>query len=111
VGIVADLSGHYGSPNGVSTKEYNFLFGPRVSVSVGKIRPFAHFLFGASHITGSASGVSLSDTSLGTALGGGVDYKLLPAVGWRVQLDHLQTRFFSHTQDDFRFATGLVLNF
>src|SRR5262249_27495663 len=52
VGIVADLSGHYGSPHGVSTKEYNFLFGPRVSVSVGKIRPFAHFLFGASHISG-----------------------------------------------------------
>jgi len=111
VGIVADLSGHYGSPSGVSTKEYNFLFGPRVSVSVGKIRPFAHFLFGASHITGSASGVSLSDTSFGTALGGGVDYKLLTAVGWRVQLDYLQTRFFSHTQNDFRFATGLVLNF
>jgi len=128
LGIVADVSGHYGSttfaapidctlaqppcsPIHQNVKEYNFLLGPRVSVSVGKVRPFAHALFGAGHINLNGSGTSNSDTSFATAIGGGIDYHLLPLLGWRVQGDYLQTRFFSNKQDDFRFSTGLVLNF
>jgi opacity protein-like surface antigen len=126
VGIVADLNGNYGGQTGpnvcpvipapcpsvhVNIREYNFLFGPRVSVSVGKVRPFAHVLIGAAHENLSASGFSDSDTSFATALGGGVDYKLMRMVAWRFQGDYLQTRFFSNTQNNFRFTTGLVLNF
>jgi Outer membrane protein beta-barrel domain len=107
VGIVADVSGHYGSDADASV--YTFLFGPRVSVSVGKLTPFAHAMFGAGHE--SLNAVSASDTSFATALGGGVDYKLIPAVGWRFQGDFVQTRFFSNTQNDFRFSTGIVLHF
>ena len=128
IGIVADVSGHYGSttfaapidctlaqplcsPIHQDVKEYNFLLGPRVSVAVGKVRPFAHALFGAAHINLNGSGTSNSDTSFATAIGGGIDYHLLPLLGWRVQGDYLQTRFFSNKQNDFRFSTGLVLNF
>ncbi len=130
VGIVADISGHYGSRDSavgcealpppctptsvhVSSSQYTFLFGPRVSVSVGKFTPFAHALFGAGHVSNSAnlSGSSNSDTSFATAVGGGLDYKLFPAVGWRFQGDFVQTRFFSNTQNDFRFSTGVVLHF
>jgi hypothetical protein len=125
IGVVADFSGHYGSesflqlgipcpPNcsaSVDTNVYNVLFGPRVSVAVGRIRPFAHALFGVGHISASASGVSASDTSFATALGGGVDYRLFHAIGWRVQADMLQTRFFDDTQNNFRLSTGLVLHF
>ena len=111
VGIVSDLSGYYGSPSDANVKEHNFLFGPRVSASVGKVRPFAHALFGAAHVSLSSGGASDSDTSFATAVGGGIDYHLLPLVGWRVQGDYLQTRFFSNTQNDFRFSTGLVINF
>jgi Outer membrane protein beta-barrel domain len=107
VGIVADISGHYGSDADASL--YTVLFGPRVFVPVGKITPFAHALFGAGHE--SLNAISASDTSFATALGGGVDYKLIPAVGWRVQGDFVQTRFFSNTQNDFRFSTGIVLHF
>jgi hypothetical protein len=107
VGIVADISGHYGSD--ADARLYTVLFGPRVSVSVGKITPFAHALFGVGHENLNA--VSVSDTSFATALGGGVDYKLVPAVGWRFQGDFVQTRFFSNTQNDFRFSTGIVLRF
>ncbi len=71
VGIVADIGGHYGSEGvpiactgpgpcphvSVSVHEYNFLFGPRVSVSVGKIRPFAEALFGGGHIISSPGGL------------------------------------------------------
>jgi len=129
VGIVADLSGHYGTPplavnptctaviggscsglNG-NANIYNFLFGPRVSVSVGKVRPFAHVLFGAGHISTSGFGFSSSDTSFAYALGGGVDYHLIPLVSWRVQADWLQDRFFSNTQNNVRISTGIAIHF
>jgi hypothetical protein len=103
VGIVADLSGAYGSGDSLHT----VVFGPRLSVPVGRITPFAHALVGVSHI----SGHSTSDTSFGDALGGGFDYQFLDRIGWRFQIDDLQTRFFSRTQNDFRFSTGIVLHF
>jgi hypothetical protein len=103
LGIVADLSGEYGS--GVS--QHNVLFGPRVSTSIGRIRPFAHVLIGVSHVSGGGD----SDTSFGDAFGGGIDYKLIKAIAWRFQGDLLQTRFFHDTQNDFRFSTGVAVHF
>jgi hypothetical protein len=129
IGIVGDFSGHYGStPLAVnptcaaviggacsslsaSTNIHSFLFGPRVSVSVGKVRPFAHALLGAAHMSESASLLSSSSTSFAYALGGGVDYHLIPLVSWRVQADLLQTRFFSNTQNNVRISTGIVIHF
>lgn len=122
VGVVADIGGHYGSEgipiacNGpgpcphvnVNVHKYNFLFGPRVSVSVGKIRPFAEALFGGGHISTNGAG---SDTSFATALGGGIDYHLIPLVAWRLEGDYVQTRFFSTTQGNVRLSTGIVLRF
>ena len=123
VGIVADFDAHYGSQNfaifcptcalsgtvNASFTENNYLFGPRVSVSVGKIRPFAEALFGAGHVNVN-NGVG-SDTSFATALGGGFDYKLIPLLAWRLQGDYVQTRFFSATQNNVRISTGIVLRF
>ena len=127
IGIVADLSGHYGSaqfpiscpglPGGVScspnldAKMYSVVLGPRISVSVGKITPFGHALFGASHITGNKTGFSTSDTSFASAYGGGLDYHLVPLVNWRFQADLLHTSFFSNKQNNFRLSTGIVLHF
>jgi hypothetical protein len=118
VGFVADLSGLYGSQNisavsasKVNTSVNSVILGPRVSVAVGKFTTFAHALFGVSHIHDTASGFSESDTSFATALGGGIDYRLIHGIGWRVQADMLQTRFFSGTQNNFRLSTGVVLHF
>lgn len=124
LGIVADFSGHYGGADvpipcpgpacptvHVSGSEHNVLFGPRVSVSVGKFRPFANVLVGVGHVSASAAGLSDSDTSFATALGGGLDYRLIHGIAWRFQGDYLQTRFFSGRQDNARLSTGLVLNF
>ncbi len=118
VGFVADFSGLYGSQNisgipvfNVDTKMNTVVLGPRVSFPVGKFTPFAHALFGASHIHESATGFSDSDTSFASALGGGIDYRLIHGIGWRVQADMLQTRFFSNTQNNFRLSTGIVLHF
>jgi opacity protein-like surface antigen len=128
IGIVGEFSGYYGSvvvgnpactavPGvpcpalSASTNIHSFLFGPRVSVSVKKVRPFAQALVGAGHISESASLVSDSDTSFAYALGGGVDYHLVPLISWRLQADLLQTRFFSNTQNNVRISTGIVIHF
>jgi hypothetical protein len=123
VGIVADLSGHYGSQNfptacpvipgpcpsvDLKVSEHNALFGPRVSVSVGKIRPFAEVLIGIGHVSAHSAG---SDTSLATAVGGGLDYHLFPLLAWRVEGDYVTTRFFSATQNNLQLSTGIAFRF
>ena len=136
LGFVADIDTHYGSQNFLCTQfsppacplssgvpvpgggiampnasftEHNFLFGPRLSVSVAKFRPFAEALFGGAHVSLNNGGGS--DTSFATAVGGGLDYKIIPLVAWRFQGDYVQTRFFDATQNNVRISTGLVLRF
>ncbi len=121
VGILADFSGHYGSqdfafpcslgPCGTiseNVNEYNVLFGPRVSTSVGKFRPFAEAMFGIGHVNANAAG---TDTSFAAALGGGLDYRLVRPVAWRFQGDYVHTRFFGARQNNLRLSTGIVLRF
>jgi hypothetical protein len=124
LGIVADFDSHYGSQNfstcpdvpvgivcssfNAGVTEHNYLFGPRVSISVGKFRPFAEALFGAGHVD---AGLAGSDTSFATGIGGGLDYKLLKPIAWRFQGDYVQTRFFGGTQNNVRFSTGIAVHF
>ena len=91
IGIAADISGNYGSGESL----HNVIFGPQLSVPIGRFTPFAHALVGVGHISGNGA----SDTSLSDAFGGGVDYKVVPLVGWRFQVDALQTRFFIAVED------------
>ena len=120
VGIVADFDGHYGSENfpglcggvpctvNLDVTEHNVLFGPRVSASIGKIRPFGEVLIGVGHVN--VHGLD-SDTSFATAVGGGVDYRLIRPVALRLQGDYVSTRFFGTTQNNLRLSTGIVLHF
>ena len=126
IGIVIDASQRYASENfnanceaiisctspqgRVDSRVLSLAIGPKVSVSVGKFTPFAHALFGGAHITDS-NGVSNSDTSIITELGGGLDYKIIKGLAWRLQGDELHTRFFGTGQDHVRLSTGLVLRF
>ncbi len=129
IGFVADVAGHYGTQNygfnlgGINTPvsvnghEITAMFGPRVSASVGKFRPFAQVLFGVGHIsTTQNSSVATnfnqpSDTSFAWAFGGGLDYKIIRPIAWRFQADYVQTRFFGDTQNDVRLSTGVVVRF
>ena len=135
LGIVADVSGHYGSQNfpicpvvpvgsgggscsaiSASTHDLNVMFGPRISFSAGRWRPFGEGLFGIGHIASSGFG---TDNSFAMALGGGVDYRIVKPVAWRFQLDYMRTQFtlegfgFSSgsTQHNFRMSTGIVFRF
>jgi hypothetical protein len=123
LGIVADFDSHYGSQNFVvsclecgfsssvnaNVTAYNFLLGPRVSASVGKFRPFAEALFGGGHVSVN-NGVG-TDFSFATALGGGLDYKIIKPIAVRLQGDYVRTSFFGGTQDNVRISTGIVLRF
>jgi hypothetical protein len=121
IGIVGDVSRHYSDqvvcviappvscPPSLNGKLDSYLFGPRVSVSIGGVRPFAHALFGVAHTD--TSGSFLSDTAFATAIGGGADFRLIPLLAWRAQVDFLQTKLLSNTQNNVRVSTGLVLRF
>src|SRR5579872_2335433 len=115
LGIVADFDGHYGSQNfpaacpvglpncnaslNVNFTEHNVLFGPRVSASVGRFRPFAEAMFGVGHVNAGDFG---SDTSFATAIGGGLDYRVLRILAWRFQGDYVRTSFFHTDQNNLR---------
>jgi hypothetical protein len=107
VGIVADLSGDYGSenfvnpanpcaigvvcPTGFSPHASESLFGPPFSASFGRFRPFAEFESGVGHV--SASGFP-SDTSFAVAWGGGLACRILRPIAWRCQGHYVSTHWF-----------------
>ncbi len=123
LGIVTDFGSHYGSqnftaltPNGpfsssVTGHQWEIRFGPRVSVSVGKLRPFAEAMFGVAHLHNGGDFFDTGNTTFAEALGGGVDYRMVRVVALRVEGDYLHTHFFSTTQNNFRLSTGIVFRF
>lgn len=134
LGLVADFSEHYGSqsvpspagtcaigvvcsPFTFDTHIQNFLFGPRVSAKLGKFRPFGEVLFGVGHVSVNESSpfpdnfVVPKDTTLATAVGGGLDCKIIRPIAVRFQGDYIQTRFFGTTQNNVRLSTGVVFRF
>lgn len=122
-GIVGDVSGHYGSqnfteltPNGpaninVTGHEQEYLFGPRVSIPVGKFTPFAEGMVGFAHIHTGGTLPGPANTSFASALGGGLDYRLLKPLAVRVEGDYIHTSFFSSAQNNLRLSFGVVLRF
>jgi hypothetical protein len=114
IGLVVDVDGHYGSHNfdGINAdiSANNVLFGPRVSVTIKRFRPFGEFLAGAGHISRS-NGISDSDTSFVDGVGGGLDYRVFGPVTLRAQLDWLNTRFYGEGQNGVRFSTGVAVHF
>lgn len=117
VGLVADVSQQFGTLTirglgPASERTTSFLFGPRVSVRIGPVRPFVHALFGAAHLHEDAGIYGHNDeTSYAHALGGGIDYRVAPRLSWRLQLDSLDTHHHNSWQDNMRFSTGLALRF
>jgi hypothetical protein len=129
VGIVADLTGHYGTLNhpippcvqpagsgggtcptsvNESAHVYEALFGPRVGIPIGKFRPFGEFEIGVGHVNTNGYG---SNTSVATSLGLGLDYKIFKPLAWRFEGNYIHTSFFSFAQNNARLSTGIVLRF
>jgi hypothetical protein len=107
LGGVADVDGHYGSPAGISTSVYTYLFGPQVSFPA-RVSPFAHFLLGGAHVSAAGFG----NSSFSMAFGAGIDTEVKASVRWRIiQVDYLMTNFAGNTQNNARVSTGIVFRF
>ena len=84
VGIVADFGGQYKSPAGIGISNYQFLFGPQISMRQEKVTPFVHALVGANR----TSAIGLSATNLALGMGGGLDLNVSDRLALRaVQFD------------------------
>lgn len=123
-GVVGDVSTQYGTLQiccghlfggtgsvNSTTRVESFMFGPRVSASVGRFRPFAQALVGLGHLHVDALEYAYGESCVADAVGGGVDYRIISKIGFRVQGDWLQTRFYGSRQNDARVSTGLVMSF
>lgn len=108
VGITADLSGTYGSINGVSGSSFHtFMFGPQLRFPA-PVSPFVHGLVGGVHV----SGGGVSGTSLAAGFGGGIDIHVDKLLSFRpIQIDYIHSHFNSTGQDNFRISAGLVFHF
>jgi hypothetical protein len=119
-GIVADFSGF--SPAGANpcsacssgpfATYHTFSGGPQVSIGIGRIKPFAHFLIGTTwgsftHVD-SQFGGNFSDITYGA--GGGVDLRLDRWFALRGQADWLRISF-QGSSNVARVSTGVVFRF
>ncbi len=105
--VAADFSGHYGSFGGVKVNTHTYMFGPELAVPA-RISPFIHGLIGQARKTEG----SFSQSSLSTAIGGGLDVKAAPFVKIRLfQVDYFRTAFDGQTQHRPRLSAGLILSF
>jgi hypothetical protein len=104
LGIVIDGSGFY--RQGTST--YIGVAGPRLSVNMGRWRPFVDAMAGIRHLNSSG----FVYNPLVIDVGGGADYRLgFKNFSWRFQADYMHTDYLSHTQNDYRASTGIVWRF
>jgi hypothetical protein len=114
--LAADFGETSGSFHGANTHLQTYLVGPQLRFP-GPISPFAHFLVGAAHESIGAGGGTLitggaTQNAFASAIGGGLDLKVLPFISIRaVQFDYLVTRFNSQTQNQPRISAGIVLRF
>jgi len=141
VGLVADVSGHYGTVTGVFNEKlclvlppsaqsacvekvnvslYTFTAGPRVFVPLGRFRPYAHALFGAALFHEVTSLGPFISSDFADELGGGIDISINPDIAWRVQAEDFQIlrgRVFCvagicpPSGDSLRVSTGVVFRF
>lgn len=138
VGIEGNFDGHFKRktfdisdtttspivPVRVKISEFNFMAGPHVRFPSGDSRvvPFLHALAGGNHsrLTGTATGITVSDneTDFALKLGGGIDFGVSDHVGVRLSADYnpvfernndsTSLTNDSRTRNDAVFSIGLV---
>lgn len=117
LGFVMDFGGAYGSLEDDADEEVNvrvhtIMFGPEFAVRMGKVKPFAHALFGYARMTAkSFQEVQLMrENNFAYALGGGIDINLTNMVAVRpVQVDYLAIKSQGDMTHNFRYSAGVVL--
>jgi len=124
VGIVTSFTGTFDTTDYVDIRtgrafsakvqRYDLMIGPRFNWRHSTVTPFAHALFGITHLRAGfddlLSGRKKSDTAFAMALGGGVDIHAGEHVDIRpIMLDYVPTFFNGKRQDNFRAGAGIKI--
>ncbi len=113
-GIVADVSGHYGSPFVAplvdTQRNHTFLFGPQFSIrAYPRVIPFAHGLFGFTHVNVGLAGIFTGNIGPAYGAGGGVDVKISDRLAIRAaQVDYINIRIPGVGANNLRLSVGIV---
>jgi hypothetical protein len=123
LGIKGDVSGFYNNDNSpnFSPRAYYFLFGPQVSMHLGRSTLFAHGMVGSAHVSDNAFPSLRSSNTLATAVGAGLDAGIGRHFAWRITGDYYNTHWHQTSTTDAtvseilnskgRISTGPVLRF
>ena len=124
IGIVTSVSGTYNTTDyfdvrsgrtfSVRGQRYDILAGPRFNWRPSGAVPFAHALFGISHVRANFDNQLNpqlnSDTAFAMALGGGLDVHAGEHLDVRaIQVDYLPTFFNGKRQDNIRASAGIKI--
>ena len=121
LGLTADFQYHHKDFGGGDTGSvFSFHGGPRFKLRAGKLEPFAHALFGVTHVTLDSTGFpSESDNAFSMKLGGGLDVGAARHFAIRLgEFNYYYTKFstggFSSPgapdhQNNFTFSAGIVI--
>ncbi len=105
-GLTADLGGQYRSISGQRVSQYEYLFGPRLTMRGEGATAFSHVLFGGVTATGGGT-----NTGFAMGVGGGVDINVGRRVAIRaIQFDYLPNRFSGIWFNDYRLGFGIVFH-
>jgi hypothetical protein len=111
LGGEADVSQYGFGSSSATPHTTNVMFGPRLTVRLLGIRPYAHVLVGVEHSANSSSATPVSETGLSYALGGGVDVPIVPFFAIRFAGDRISSTQSPAEGTKARFSTGLVFRF
>jgi opacity protein-like surface antigen len=95
--------------NGEHIKLVNYGAGPRIAWRRPRWEPWLHGLVGGAHALPQTAGHSQNGFS--AQLGGGADYRFLPRLSLRLELDYVRTRLFGQWQNNGQAAAGIVFHF
>jgi opacity protein-like surface antigen len=121
LGATADFQYHHKDFGGGDTAGvFSFHGGPRLKYRSGRMEPFAHALFGVTHVSLSSTGSpTMSDNAFSMKLGGGLDVAAMRHIAIRLgEFNYYYTKFsagqgFSNGindhQNNFTFSAGVVL--
>jgi hypothetical protein len=111
LGVEGDISAMYAPQifDREHVKIVNFLGGPKIAWRQRRWEPWAHVLFGGSHVLPQTAGNS--KTGFAIQAGGGADFRFNPRLSFRLDADYLRNTFFKSSQNNFLLGGGVVFHF
>ena len=114
LGVLGEVAGYWATNSTRQGAAIPFLFGPRINLPNGMLRPFAQLLLGGV-VTSSGIEEVGWQSHFAMAVGGGIDVRASKHFLIRpLQAEYLMTRIpdgLNNRQDNFRFGAGIVFRF